>query len=82
MPKRSKWSGEPTNSGLLALAKVDRLAIEMALQEDAERRAMEGELADLERAWQQAEEIAAIADNLLPVPGAARILDAFKQGAR
>ena len=82
MPKRSKWSGEPTNSGLLALAKVDRLAIEMALQEDAERRAMEGELADLERAWKQAEEIAAIADTLLPEPGAARALDSLRHGAR
>ena len=68
--KRSKWSGEPTSSGLLALPKVERLAIEMALQEDGERRAMEGELADLERAWKQAEEIAAIADNLLTEPGA------------
>lgn len=42
-----------------------RLAFEMALHEDAERRAMEGELAALERAWAEAEGIAAIADNLL-----------------
>jgi hypothetical protein len=42
-----------------------RLALEMVSHEDAERRAMEGELAELERAWQEAEEIAAIADNLL-----------------
>jgi hypothetical protein len=67
--------------GLLALQKVDRLAIEMALQEDAERRAMEGELADLERAWRQAEEIAAIADDLLVEPGVARAFDSLKQGA-
>ena len=36
----------------------------MALHEEAERRAMQGELAELERAWREAEEIAKIADNL------------------
>jgi hypothetical protein len=41
------------------------LAMEMAAHEDIERRAMEGELAILEAAWKQAEEIASIADNLL-----------------
>jgi hypothetical protein len=41
------------------------LAMEMAAHEDVERRAMEGELAILEAAWRQAEEIAAISDNLL-----------------
>ena len=45
------------------------LAMEMAAHEDVERRAMEGELAMLEAAWRQAEEIATIADNLL-VPSA------------
>jgi hypothetical protein len=44
------------------------LALEMAAHEDIERRAMEGELAILEAAWRQAEEIAAISDNLLPSP--------------
>lgn len=42
-----------------------RLALEMAAHEDTERAAMEGELAELEMAWRDAEEIAAIADNLL-----------------
>ena len=41
-----------------------RLALEMALNEDLERRAFEGELALLEHAWREAEEIAAIADAL------------------
>ena len=40
------------------------LALEMALHEEAERRAMEGELTLLEAAWREAEEIAAIADRL------------------
>ena len=41
-----------------------RLALEMAAHEDAERVALEGELAWLEEAWRQAEEIAAISDDL------------------
>ncbi len=42
-----------------------KLALEMALHEEQERRALEGELWRLERAWEEAEEIAAISDNLL-----------------
>ena len=42
-----------------------RLALEMAAHEETERRALEGELALLEEAWRDAEEIAAIADDLL-----------------
>ncbi len=42
-----------------------KLALEMALHEEQERRALEGELWRLERAWEEAEEIAAIADSLL-----------------
>ena len=41
-----------------------RLALEMAPHEETERRALHGELALLEAAWRQAEEIAAIADRL------------------
>lgn len=41
-----------------------RLALEMAAHEDAERVALEGELAWLEEAWREAEEIAAISDEL------------------
>jgi hypothetical protein len=42
-----------------------RLALEMAAHEESERRALEGELALLEEAWREAEEIASIADRLL-----------------
>lgn len=42
-----------------------RLALEMALHEEQERRALEGELKALELAWQAAEEVAGIADDLL-----------------
>jgi hypothetical protein len=50
--------------GALNLTNVERLALEMAIHEDAERLAAEGELAELERAWREAEEVAAIADNM------------------
>ena len=43
---------------------IAALALEMALHEETERRALQGELAALEEMWRQAEEIAAIADRL------------------
>jgi len=52
-------------TGLFALSTPFALALEMALHEEQERRALEGELAELERAWHEAEEIGAIADSLL-----------------
>ncbi|HEY5219046.1 MAG TPA: hypothetical protein VIJ16_04515 [Gemmatimonadaceae bacterium] len=50
---------------LKQIPKPIRLALEMTLHEDAERRALEGELAMLEAAWKEADEIAGISDNLL-----------------
>lgn len=41
------------------------MAVEMAAHEDSERRAMEGELRELEDQWRAAEEIGSIADNML-----------------
>jgi hypothetical protein len=41
-----------------------RLAIEMSLHEESERRALEGELHLLEEAWKDADEVAAIADEM------------------
>ena len=49
---------------LTRLAPAQRLALEMAAHEDMERLALEGELRELETAWRNAEEIAAIADGL------------------
>ncbi|HST61280.1 MAG TPA: hypothetical protein VLK84_21430 [Longimicrobium sp.] len=43
---------------------VQGLALEMALHEATERRALEGELSMLEAMWREAEQIAAIADRL------------------
>jgi hypothetical protein len=55
--------------------RATRLALEMALHEEQERRAMEGELWLLELAWQEDEEIAAISDGLLLPEGAKDFLE-------
>ena len=54
---------EPGNLGRMPVPV--RLALEMSLHEEQERRAIEGELWILEQAWKEAEEVAAIADSLL-----------------
>ncbi|HJQ11041.1 MAG TPA: hypothetical protein VJ840_08420 [Gemmatimonadaceae bacterium] len=56
-----------------------RLALEMASHEDAERRAMEGELMQLEDAWREAEEIASIADDLFLPESITQRLDEIKK---
>ncbi len=58
-----------------------KLALEMALHEEQERRALEGELWRLERAWEEAEEIAAISDSLLLPAGAQDFLDRHRDGS-
>jgi hypothetical protein len=60
------------------LSAVFRLALEMAAHEEQERRAMDGELAELERAWREAEEVAAIADDLLLPAAVGERLDQLK----
>ena len=66
---RSFWSrggtGSEERTPLHWIPDVDRLALEMAANEDIERQALAGELRQLEEAWREAEEIAAIADHLL-----------------
>lgn len=64
--RRRRSRASHTRKGSLeALPREMSLAIEMATQEEAEREAMAGELATLEAAWEAAEEVAAIADDLL-----------------
>ena len=63
--RRRKSRAKHTRKGSLqALPTEMKLALEMATQEQSEREALEGELAVLEAAWQAAEEVASIADNL------------------
>jgi len=54
--------------GAMKLSPIERLALEMAVHEENERRALEGELAMLETAWRDAEHIAAICDDDLTPP--------------
>ncbi len=46
------------------LSRIQGIALEMALHEARERRALEGELAQLEEEWREAELLARIADAL------------------
>jgi len=65
-------------AGVTSLARYPRealLALEMAAHEEQERRALEGELAALEAAWKEAEEIAAIADDMFLPESVGRALD-------
>lgn len=62
---RGTFTGKrETKPEIARLPEPARLALEMAAHEESERRALEGELAVLELAWKEAEEIAGIADNM------------------
>ena len=79
--KRVARDADPGGHGkpgpIRAYPKTTRLALEMALHEEQERRALEGELWILEQAWKEAEEIAAIADNLLLPAGTDEFFDRY-----
>jgi hypothetical protein len=79
LASRSFWgrgsTGSEPQTPLYRLPSVDRLALEMASNEDVERRALAGELLELQEAWREAEEIAAIADDMF----AGEALEEFKR---
>jgi hypothetical protein len=75
---RGGYSSRALNQGLFALPTPERLALEMALHEEAERKALEGELLELERAWKDAEEVAAISDDMFVSPGIAGALERMR----
>jgi hypothetical protein len=79
LANRSFWgrggTGSDEKTPLFRLPAVDRLALEMAANEDIERRALKGELEALHAAWKDAEEIAAIADEMF----ADEVLEEFKR---
>jgi hypothetical protein len=61
-----RWLGSESYRGALAMAApASRLALEMALHEDDERRALAGELGALYARWEEAERIARSADGEL-----------------
>jgi hypothetical protein len=72
-------SSPPSNPGAIPrLPASQRLALEMALHESSEQAALEGELGPLAEAWREAEEIAAIADDLLTPRSTTEFLDRHK----
>ena len=58
-----------------------RLGLEMALHEDSERAALEGELAQLQEEWQLSEAVAQIADDMFLPAGVARAYARLKTAA-
>lgn len=72
--RRKGYAGDPAGS-VTKLPRPTRLALEMALHEEQEMRALQGELWRLEQAWKEAEEIAAIADGLLLPEGTEEFLE-------
>ena len=82
LANRSFWGrggpGSDEQTPLYQLPAVDRLSLEMAANEDIERRALRGELDALHEAWRDAEEIAAIADELFTDD----VLEEFKRQYR
>src|ERR1051326_5386266 len=79
LANRSFWgrggTGSEETTPLFRLPAVDRLALEMAPNEDIERRGREGELAALAAAWKAADEIARISDELF----ADEVFEEFKR---
>ncbi len=80
--RRNRWGrrGKVGSTGLYGLTPIDRLGLEMALHEEAERRAMAGELELLELAWRDAEEVAAIADDMFLPAGVQSALERMRSG--
>ena len=73
----------PGDRGSLTSLPVDmRMAVEMAANEENERYILAGEIGLLEMAWEEAEEIAAIADDLIVSPEIVRQLDQLKAKRR
>jgi len=81
--RRFPSAGVPISPGhvLSSLPKEVRLALEMASHEEQERRALEGELALLEAAWREAEEVAQIADDMfVPEATSTRLEELKREG--
>jgi hypothetical protein len=73
-------AGQEWPMSLAGMRSDERLALEIELAEDDERQLIAGELAELESAWREAEEIAAIADDLLLPAHISQWLEHTKRG--
>jgi len=62
---REQSRGSADGGRLCVLPREIRLALEIAANDERERRALDGELSFIEQAWRDAEGVAAIADGLL-----------------
>ena len=71
----------PGENNVAGLPAPLRLALEMVLHENDERRALQGEMAALEARWREAEEIAGIADSLLEPPDIQKRLNDLRSRA-
>jgi len=85
LARKDGWEGRLTRAhrdrrALKGADPVLRLALEIAANEEAERIALEGELARLEMEWQEAEELAAISDSLLIPEWVNRRIAAWRGG--
>jgi hypothetical protein len=72
--------GKGLSSLIVSMPTEQRLALEMALHEDDERQALEGELSVLEARWKEAEEIAAISDGMFVPAGITERMRELKDG--
>jgi len=75
------WSERRGDTKIGSLPPTMLLALEMAAHEETERQAMLGELARLEDEWRDAEEIAAIADNMFVPDTIQKWIDERRPGA-
>lgn len=79
LPKKNPRGDGSPGHRISSLPHEVRLALEMAAHEEQERRALEGELAILEAAWREAEEVAKIADNMFTPADTEERLDALRK---
>jgi hypothetical protein len=80
--RRQFTNNVPGQNLLAGMPAETRLALEMVLHNDDERRALEGEMQELEQRWLEAEEIASISDSLLLPPGIEERLAALRTRSR
>lgn len=80
--RNTRETAPPNRGGIANFDAERRLALEMALHEESERRALAGELAPLVAAWREAEEVAAIADALLLPAGVEEGVAHLRERAR
>jgi hypothetical protein len=79
--KKKKVPAKDIPGSIARLDNPTRLAVEMAIHEEQERRALEGELFLLQQAWKDAEEIAGISDTLLLPEGTEEALQRLRERA-